>query len=89
VPLEEFLGATRGTRWVADAEGGGAPPLGPDEPVTVAVGPEGGFTPSERAVLLAAGFLPVRLGPRVLRFETAAVAAATVVHLRRGTLEAR
>ena len=88
VPLEEFLGAAKGTRWLADGDGGSAPPLGPDEPVTVAVGPEGGFTPSERSALLAAGFLPVRLGPRVLRFETAAVAAAAAVHLRRGTLEA-
>ncbi len=89
VPLGEFLSAATGARWLADGDGGSAPPLAAGEPVTVAVGPEGGFTPSERAALLAAGFLPVRLGPRVLRFETAAVAAAVAVHLRRGTLEAR
>lgn len=89
VPIEEFLGTAGGARWLADADGGSVPPLGPHEPVTVAIGPEGGFTPSERSALLAAGFLPVRLGPRVLRFETAAVAAATAVHLRRGALEAR
>ena len=38
-------------------------------------GPEGGFTPDEARAAETAGFLPVRLGPRVLRTETAAVAA--------------
>jgi 16S rRNA (uracil1498-N3)-methyltransferase len=38
-------------------------------------GPEGGFSPEEARAAEKAGFLPVRLGPRVLRTETAAVAA--------------
>ncbi|HEX5674691.1 MAG TPA: 16S rRNA (uracil(1498)-N(3))-methyltransferase [Azonexus sp.] len=38
-------------------------------------GPEGGFEPDEIAALHAAGAIPVRLGPRVLRTETAALAA--------------
>jgi 16S rRNA (uracil1498-N3)-methyltransferase len=38
-------------------------------------GPEGGFTESEEDAALAAGFQPVTLGPRVLRAETAALAA--------------
>jgi 16S rRNA (uracil1498-N3)-methyltransferase len=38
-------------------------------------GPEGGFEADEIAALLAAGAVPVRLGPRVLRTETAALAA--------------
>lgn len=38
-------------------------------------GPEGGFDADEIAALLAAGAIPVRLGPRVLRTETAALAA--------------
>lgn len=42
----------------------------------VAIGPEGGFAPDEVAVALAAGWLAASLGPRVLRVETAAVAAA-------------
>jgi 16S rRNA (uracil1498-N3)-methyltransferase len=88
VALEEFLESASGIRWLADGEGGGVPPLGPDDAVTVAIGPEGGFTPAERSAILAAGFVAVRLGARVLRFETAAVAAAMAVHLRRGTLEA-
>jgi 16S rRNA (uracil1498-N3)-methyltransferase len=47
----------------------------PDQqPVTVLVGPEGGFTPAEREAILASGFVPVRLGSTVLRIETAALA---------------
>ena len=38
-------------------------------------GPEGGFETDEIAALHAAGAIPVRLGPRVLRTETAALAA--------------
>jgi len=38
-------------------------------------GPEGGLSPSEDAQARAAGFLPVTLGPRVLRAETAALLA--------------
>ncbi|MBN8772525.1 MAG: RsmE family RNA methyltransferase, partial [Thiobacillus sp.] len=38
-------------------------------------GPEGGFEADEIAALHAAGAIPVRLGPRVLRTETAALAA--------------
>ena len=41
-----------------------------------AVGPEGGFTAEEVADAEAAGWVRVGLGPRVLRVETAAVAAA-------------
>jgi 16S rRNA (uracil1498-N3)-methyltransferase len=44
--------------------------------ITVAVGPEGGFTDAEVATAEAAGWVRVSLGPRVLRVETAAVAAA-------------
>ena len=41
----------------------------------LAAGPEDGFTPEEEAHFAAAGFVPASLGPRVLRTETAAVAA--------------
>lgn len=44
-------------------------------PVALAAGPEAGFSTQEEAGLVAAGFLPVSLGPRVLRTETAALAA--------------
>jgi 16S rRNA (uracil1498-N3)-methyltransferase len=47
----------------------------PDRPVTLLIGPEGGFEDGETAAALSAGFRPVSLGPRVLRTETAALAA--------------
>jgi 16S rRNA (uracil1498-N3)-methyltransferase len=44
------------------------------------IGPEGGFTPEERAMLRGFAFVtPVSLGPRILRAETAVVAALTIV----------
>lgn len=48
------------------------PPAGS---IVMLAGPEGGFSPEEERAALQAGFVPVRLGPRVLRTETAAVAA--------------
>jgi len=47
--------------------------------VSVMVGPEGGFTPAEIAEARDLGFLTVGLGPRLLRTETAAIAAVAVV----------
>ena len=46
-----------------------------EAPVWLVHGPEGGLSPAEEHVLLAQGFQPVTLGPRVLRAETAAIAA--------------
>jgi 16S rRNA (uracil1498-N3)-methyltransferase len=43
--------------------------------IVLLVGPEGGLAPREEQDALTAGFTAVRLGPRVLRTETAAVAA--------------
>lgn len=47
----------------------------PRAAVTLLAGPEGGWTQRERGDAERAGFLAVRLGPRVLRTETAAIAA--------------
>jgi 16S rRNA (uracil1498-N3)-methyltransferase len=45
-------------------------------PGLILTGPEGGFTPEERAMIRAAvGVKPISLGPRILRAETAALAA--------------
>ena len=48
-------------------------------PLTVLVGPEGGFTEKERAAFVADGAVPVRLGPHTLRIETAAEAAMAIL----------
>ena len=49
------------------------------EAVTLLVGPEGGLTERERERAERAGFIPVRFGPRVLRTETAPLAAVAAM----------
>jgi 16S rRNA (uracil1498-N3)-methyltransferase len=44
-------------------------------PMVIALGPEGGLADDERQQMIDGGFIPVRLAPAVLRFETAGVAA--------------
>lgn len=49
--------------------------------VTLLTGPEGGFADIERDMAIAAGFIPVRLGSRILRTETASLAALAAVQM--------
>jgi 16S rRNA (uracil1498-N3)-methyltransferase len=51
----------------------------PDGALTLLVGPEGGFEDGEVLAASAAGFTAVRLGPRVLRSETAGLAAVAAM----------
>jgi 16S rRNA (uracil1498-N3)-methyltransferase len=54
-------------------------------PLAVLIGPEGGFEPEERAALLAKPFVvPISLGPRVMRADTATVAALALVNATLG-----
>lgn len=46
----------------------------PQSDITLLIGPEGGFSEEEARQALAAGFVPIRIGSRVLRTETAAIA---------------
>lgn len=63
---------------VADASGGPYVPSG--HGVTrVLVGPEGGWTPEELAMLKSSGARAARFGPYVMRIETAAVAACAAI----------
>ena len=50
----------------------------------IAAGPEAGFAPEEQAALERAGFEKASLGPRVLRTETAALAALAALNALRG-----
>ena len=68
-----------GTRLVLDASGDPISHTTFSAPVTIAVGPEGGFESHELDALRAANFRAVSLGANVLRFETAAVAALAIV----------
>jgi len=67
-------------RPIADALNGAG-----EEPWAVLTGPEGGFDPQERALIRSLPFVvPVSLGPRILRADTAALAALTVWQALRG-----
>lgn len=52
--------------------------------IVLAVGPEAGFSETEEGFLVAAGFRPVSLGPRILRTETAAPAALAALNALAG-----
>jgi 16S rRNA (uracil1498-N3)-methyltransferase len=52
--------------------------------VTLAIGPEGGWSPEEEAMALAAGWRPLHLGPTILRTSTAAVAGLALLALGPG-----
>lgn len=54
--------------------------------VELLIGPEGGLEDAEIDRAVASGYSPVRLGPRVLRTETAGIVALTVLQARRGDL---
>ena len=54
--------------------------------VVIAIGPEGGWSPRDRDTLSAAGFTGLRLGPRILRTETAGLAAIAALQSRFGDL---
>jgi 16S rRNA (uracil1498-N3)-methyltransferase len=52
----------------------------PPQDTVLMIGPEGGHSPTEEAQAMAAGYLLVSLGERVLRTETAGIVAISVVH---------
>jgi len=78
-PLRNWMGENRepaGSRLIMKP--GATRPLSKVEignrPVTVLIGPEGGFSEAEYELADIAGFEPVGFGPRILRTETAAMA---------------
>jgi 16S rRNA (uracil1498-N3)-methyltransferase len=68
-----------------------APPIDARIPLAaaeIAIGPEGGFAPEELDAFALCGFAKVGLGPRVLRTETAAIAAVVMLQSRFGDMSA-
>lgn len=63
-----------GTGFVAHPGAGGEAPKPLETPITLAIGPEGGWIDAEAQSLLKAGLKPLDLGPRILRTETALAA---------------
>ncbi len=57
-----------------------------DGVATVLIGPEGGLSEIEQETAVRSGFTPVRMGPRILRTETAAVCALTLLQQKFGDL---
>lgn len=84
ITLNEWLKkAPPGERWVLSLSEGTRhltqmQAQQPAASITVLSGPEGGLSPAEEATALAAGFVPVTLGSRVLRAETAPLAVLAV-----------
>jgi 16S rRNA (uracil1498-N3)-methyltransferase len=74
--------AAAGLPALAHAAAGAAAPAA----MTLLVGPEGGFTPTEAARAQALGCAPAHLGPRVLRTETAGLAALAALQAVSGDL---
>lgn len=70
------LSLAAGTRALARAAPGGE--------VTLLSGPEGGLAPDEEQAAVGRGWTPVHLGPRILRSETAPLAALAVLTLTQG-----
>ncbi|MSU66709.1 MAG: 16S rRNA (uracil(1498)-N(3))-methyltransferase [Opitutus sp.] len=60
--------------------------LAKDSPVVVAIGSERGWSAAERATLRAEGFDLAHLGPRVLRVETATIAAVSIIRAKLGLM---
>jgi len=90
--LEELLAENPSRFWLAAVEPGLLPHA--ERSVIqgdcgVVIGPEGGFTRNEAALLRDAGAVPISLGPQVLRTEVAAVTACALVLNALGRLGTR
>ena len=78
LPLAKYLARPfDGTRLILapGADGALARKARPGRPVAILIGPEGGWSPAELDLAARAGCAPLALGPRVLRTETAGLAA--------------
>jgi 16S rRNA (uracil1498-N3)-methyltransferase len=88
LPLVAWLSGASGAGLLLDpgADRSLADLPAPGSDLTLLVGPEGGLSPEERARALQAGFAGVRLGPRILRTETAPLAALAAIQALWGDL---
>ncbi|HEX5238141.1 MAG TPA: 16S rRNA (uracil(1498)-N(3))-methyltransferase [Sphingomicrobium sp.] len=78
MPLKRFIDELDPSRHFYFADESGGDPLASgfrEGPAAILVGPEGGFTDEERSFVRGSGALAISLGPRILRAETAALAA--------------
>jgi 16S rRNA (uracil1498-N3)-methyltransferase len=88
-PLEfprYLAGETSELKLIFHERGGGGLAPSSVASVALAIGPEGGWSEAESTLALAHGFAPIHLGPRILRAETAAIAAITLAQHLAGDL---
>jgi len=79
-PLGDWLAAWRGSGIMLTPDAECRLASLPAPPLALLIGPEGGFVDAEIGAGRRSGFVAVRLGPRVLRTETAGVAALAAMH---------
>ena len=81
------LGDDAGLRLTLDPNANVAPrDISPDGRITLAIGPEGGLSEQDLAALKQSGFSGLRLGPRILRTETAGLAAIAALQAIHGDM---
>ncbi|MEY4684721.1 MAG: hypothetical protein RLZ25_1180 [Pseudomonadota bacterium] len=93
IPLDEWLETRQpfGQEFVLDpvARSGLHQVTSPPQQMTLLIGPEGGLSDQERSRAIELGFQSLRLGPRILRTETAVIAALSAVQTLWGDLGVR
>ena len=75
-----------GLRLMFSEKGGDGLPEDSSKKITALVGPKGGWDDSEIELAINSGFRPVKLGSRIMRAETAAIAFASLLQFRFGDL---
>lgn len=86
--IDHLVAAAPALRLVMSPRAGdNLPPQSGLAEVEIIIGPEGGFEAQEMQAMRVAGIRGIRLGPRILRTETAAVAALTWLQLNFGDLQ--
>ena len=84
VALERYRAPVEGSRILLSPSGSQRLADAARGPIVLAAGPEAGFDEEEERLLLRGGFVPVRMGPRILRTETAALAALAALNALAG-----
>lgn len=87
VSLDQWLAAQRGGIVLDPMGNVSIGELAAEDTARVLIGPEGGWSDEETARALAAGYRRLRLGPRILRTETAPVAVLSILQGRFGDLK--
>lgn len=84
-PVSRVIAAApEGSRLLLDPAGEPILSANVSAPAVIAIGPEGGFDKKERDEMIEGGFVPAALGGSMLRFETAGIAALSIVRAMLG-----